>query len=238
MMIPLRTAAVALAFLFAGTSLAQPPAASDTEGLVAIKARNVDKAWLLPGADFRPYRKVLLRNAEVAFQKDWLRDMNGNRGPMLTNRVTRQDAQKIVDAARSGFDEIWAQAFKSSGFEVVAAPGDDVLEISPRVVDLYVNAPDAFSAAGTRNYTVEAGEATLRMDIRDSRMGTLLGRVVDQRETLRTPRGQFTDSVTNRQQFAQLFATWALIAAKGLQDLKANSPLPEALQPDQKLIPR
>ncbi|MBL0143947.1 MAG: DUF3313 family protein [Betaproteobacteria bacterium] len=233
MKILIRAAIVVLACLAGKTCLAQSPAASDAEGLVAIKARNVDRAWLLPGADFRPYTKVLLKNADVAFQKDWLRDMNSNRGAR-PSQVTKSDARKIVEAARSGFDEIWAQAFRSSGYAVVTSPGGDVLEVSPRVVDLYVNAPDVLNAAGTRLYTVEAGEATLRMDIRDSLTGTLLGRVADHRETLKTPRAQATDSVTNREQFAQMFAVWALVAAKGLQELKANSPLPETLQRERK----
>jgi hypothetical protein len=219
-----------------GIALAQAPSAPESEGLVPVKARSVDKAYLLPGADFRPYKRVLLKSAEVAFQKDWLRDMNGGRA-RLGGRVSADDAGRIVDAARSGFDEIWAEAFRSSGYEVVAAPGEDVLQVSPSVVDLYVNAPDTASMGITRTYTMEAGEATLRMDVRDSRTGTLLGRVSDHRHTVRSLRPRLTDGVTNRAEFEQLFEIWARIAAHGLQDLKAMSPLPETLRPGEKILP-
>ena len=232
-----RVATTALVCVAGGIALAQAPGAPDGEGLVAVKARNVDRAYLLPGADFRPYRKVLLKNAEVTFQRNWLRDMNSSRTG-LTNRVTEGDAMRIVAAARSEFDPIWVEAFRSAGYEVVTVPGADVLQVRPSVVDLFVNAPATASAGASRSYTVEAGEATLRVEVRDSRTGTLLGRVSDRRQTARSPRPRLTDQVTNRAEFAQLFEAWARIAAKGLQELQASSPLPEKLQPGQKLAPR
>lgn len=232
-----RFAATALICLAGGSAMAQAPGAPESDRLVPVKSRNVDKAYLLPGADFRPYRKVLLKGAEVSFQKNWLRDVNRNRAS-LTGRVDAGDASKIVEVARSGFDEIWAEAFRSAGYEVVAAPGDDVLLVSPSVVDLYVNAPDTASMGLTRSYTMEAGEATLRVEVRDSRTGKLLGRVSDHRHTMRYLRPQLTNGVTNRAEFEQLFEAWARIAANGLKDLQAKSPLPETLQPGQKVAAR
>ena len=231
-----RITAAAIMGLAGAVAFAQAPAASADEGLVPVKSRNLDKVWLLPGADFRPYRKVLLAKAEVAFQQRWLRDMNSDRLG-LTTRVTEADALKIVEAARAGFDQVWAEAFKSAGFEVVSAAGEGVLQVTPSVVNLYVNAPAAASVA-THTFTVEAGEATLKVDFRDSRIGTLLGRVADRRETMRSGRAQMTSAVTNRTEFGHLFANWATIAAKGLKELQAKSPVPEAPKPGQKPAPR
>ncbi len=224
---PVRIAAAAAACLAAAFALAQAP---EAEGLVPVKAKNVDKAWLLPGADFRPYRKVLLKRAEVAFQKGWLRDMNSDTISKV-NKVTEADALKIVDAARSGFDQIWAEAFRRTGYEIVSQSGEGVLEVAPRVVDLYINSVDAPSSGIGRSYTVQAGEATLHMDVRDSRLGTLIARVSDRRETMRTPTAQMTSAGSTGAQFAQLFATWAVATVKGLEELKAMSPLPEDLKP-------
>ena len=137
-----RIAAAALVCLAGTLAQAQSAPASDNEGLVLVKSKMLDKAWLLPGADFRPYRKVLLKEAEVAFQKNWLRDMNSNRAS-LSAKVTDADAAKIVQEARTGFNQIWAETFKSNGWEVVTAPGEDVLQVRPAVINLYVNAPAA-----------------------------------------------------------------------------------------------
>jgi hypothetical protein len=226
MKISLRIASAALACL-ASIALAQAP---EEAGLVPIKAKNVDKAWLLPGADFRPYRKVLLKNAEVAFHKSWLRDMNNNSINRL-NKVTEAEALKVVEAMRAGFDQIWAEAFRKSGYEVVGKPGEDVIEVNPRVVDLYLNAIDRPSTGITRTYAFQSGEATLHMDVRDSRLGTLLGRVSDRRETMKAPNVQWVTSGAQAADFAQLYATWAVITVKGLEALKAASPLPEDMKP-------
>jgi len=230
-----RIAATALVCLAGAMAHAQSTAVSDNEGLVLVKSKMLDKAWLLPGADFRPYKKVLLKEAEVAFQKNWVRDMNANRATLTGPKVTDADALKIVQEARTGFNETWADTFKANGWEVVKAPGEDVLQVRPAVINLYVNAPAAAASGTSRSYTVEAGEATLLLEVRDSRTGTLLGRFADRRQTSNSPRAQMTDSVTNRAQFGSLFTNWAGIAAKGLKNLQASSPLPETLKAGQKV---
>lgn len=231
----IRNVAAALLILAVGVAQAQAPKVSASDGLVAVNAKQVGQAWLLPGADFRPYKKVLLKRAEVAFQKNWARDMSQSTGSRLGQRVTDEDAMKIIEAARTGFDEIWAVAFRKVGYEVVNAPDEGVLEVAPRVVDLYINALDRPTSSPSRTYTVQAGEATLHMDVRDSRTGTVLGRVADRRETMKSPTPQMVSSGRNASEFAQLFAAWAVIAVKGLEELKANSPMPETLKPDQKI---
>jgi hypothetical protein len=232
-----RSVALLAATMWIGACWAQQ-GAQGQEGLVEVKARQVDHAYLLPGADFRPYRKVILSGAEVAFAKNWLRDVNSN-SAVRFGKVTQDQAAQIVAGMRSGFDLIWADAFKAAGWEITTSPGEDVLHVKPSVVNLYINAPDAGGASGpTRTYTVHAGEATLILDVRDSRAGTLLGRVVDRRMSTDTNRLQVTDNVTNRAQFGTLFQKWAFIAAKGLEELKANSPVPETLKPGQKIPPK
>jgi len=232
-----RCAAAAFLGLALFSASAQQPREDVTaEGLVAVKSPKVERVWLLPGADFRPYKKVLLKNAEVAFQKNWLRNVNDTGTPRLSSagRVTEADALKILDAARAGFDKVWAQAFKAGGYEVVTAPGDDVLEVVPRVFNLYVNAPAGQRSGVKSTYTVEAGKAALSLEVRDSRAGTLMGRLVDTRETLDSTPQQAT-SASNAAEFERLFGLWAGIAVKGLENLKAISPVPESLKPGQRL---
>lgn len=232
-----RCAAAAFLGLAMFSASAQPAREDVTaEGLVAVKSPKVERVWLLPGADFRPYKKVLLKNAEVAFQKNWLRNVNDTGTPRLSSagRVTEADALKILDAARAGFDKVWVQAFKAGGYEVVTAPGDDVLEVVPRVFNLYVNAPAGQRSGVKSTYTVEAGKAALSLEVRDSRAGTLMGRLVDARETLDSTPQQAT-SASNAAEFERLFGLWAGIAVKGLENLKAISPVPESLKPGQRL---
>jgi hypothetical protein len=91
------------------------------------------------------------------------------------------------------------------------------------------------SAGRTTTYTTEAGEATLVLEARDSRTGLLMGRILDRRETRSTAGMQMSTSVSNKSDFRALFRQWAGIAVKGIDELKAHSPVPDNLTPKQKL---
>jgi hypothetical protein len=120
-------------------------AAENWDGLVEVNARRLDSAFLLPGADFRPYTKVMLDEPEVAFRQNWMRDVNrGSRG--ASGRVTERDATRILDSVSAGTIDLFTTAFTNAGFEVVTRDGPDVLRVSTAIVNLVVNAPDTMSA--------------------------------------------------------------------------------------------
>jgi len=218
--------------LFGVASAADLP--DNWDGLVRVKPKKVDAAWLAPGTDFRTYTKVMLDPAEVAFKKDWMRDINDD-SPGVSRDVTQEDADKILAAARDGLDQVFRETFEKEGVQVVTAPGPDVLRLSPGVANLDIAAPDTMSPGMSRTYVTESGEATLVLEARDSTSGALLGRVIDRRETRQAGQAQWATSVSNRADFKQLFRTWANIAIKGAQELKDHSPVPADLQPNQKL---
>jgi Protein of unknown function (DUF3313) len=203
------------------------------DGLVQIKPKRMDLVYVLPGADFRPYTKVMLDETEVAFHKDWMKNMNDTRS--VSRRIDEDQAAKIMAAASSNFSDVWTKALNKAGYQVVTAPGPDVLRLSPAIANLYINAPDTMEAGRVSSYTTEAGEATLILEARDSRTNALLGRVVDRRETRSSVAMQPANRVTNQADFRALFSQWASIAGKGLDELKAVSPVPETLAPGQKL---
>src|SRR5262245_19966366 len=184
------------------------------DGLVRVKPKRMDAAYVAPGTDFRTYTKIMLDPAEVAFKKDWMRDVN-DASVGVSKDITDEDAQKILAAARDGLDQIFRETFEKAGISVVTTPGKDVLRLSPGVANLYINAPDTMSAGRSRTYTTEAGEATLVLEARDSTSGALLGRVFDRRETRQSTGVQWATSVSNRSDFKMLFPNWAIICVKG-----------------------
>ena len=226
--------AMLAAFAFSGMAPGKEDMPDNWDGLVRIKPKRMDAAYVAPGTDFRTYTKVMLDPAEVAFKKDWMRDVN-DASAGISNDVTDEDAQKILAAARDGLDQVFKETFEKAGIQVATAPAPDVLRLSPGVANLYINAPDTMSAGRSRTYTTEAGEATLVLEARDSTSGALLGRVFDRRETRQSGGVQWTTSVSNRADFSQLFKSWASICVKGMSELKENSPVPADLQPNQKL---
>ena len=230
----IRVAAISMLLSAAGNAAAAAPPA---DGLVPVRATGVDETFLRPGADFRAYGKVFLMPANVTLERDWLRDVN-RRGATLSGRVTAADVQVLLESARTGFDGAWTDVFRSAGYEIVAAPGEDVLLVSPSVRDLQVSAPASTTTGIERNYANVAGEATLVVEMRDSRTGALLGRMRDKRQTLKYPTLQRTDAASNERALGRLFALWGGIATRELSALKARSPLPETLPPGWKLAPR
>lgn len=203
------------------------------DGLVEVNSKRLDLAYLAPGADFRSYTKVMVDPTQVAFHKDWMKNMNNRRD--LSRKVTEEHAKDIIEAARTNFADVFTEVFGKAGYTVVTAPGDDVLRISPGVANLYINAPDLMSTGRSQTYSANAGEATMILELRDSQTGALLGRVVDRRETRDAIGMQPANRVTNTTDFRALFKTWASTSVKGIEALKSVSPLPETLVPGQKL---
>jgi hypothetical protein len=195
------------------------------DGLVKIEAKRVQAAYLLPGAEFQSYNKVIIDPPRVEFRKNWQRDIN-RRPTRLSGRLNATDVENIRSAFADGFEEILAAGFAKAGWEVGVADGPDVLRLTPLLVNVYVNAPDKPTAGRTYTYTVQAGEATVALEIRDAETGQLLGRAVDRRYTV--DRGNLmllTNRVTNRADFERLLKRWTQIFVDGLAELKEASPL-------------
>ena len=227
------SAAVLTAVLAFGTSFAAGSPES-WDGLVEIEAKRMDAVFVLPGADFRPYKKVMFDPTEVAFNKDWMKNVNETTAG-VSRDISREDAEKIAATVRSDFGDIFNEAFRKAGYEITTTPGPDTLWLRPAVFNLYINAPDTMSAGGTRTYTVEAGEASLLLEVRDSTTQALLGRVVDRRATRSTSGVRVSNQATNVSDFRALFEQWVGICVQGFEELKSHSPVPTNLKPGQKL---
>jgi len=226
----LRTMLAAVAaFTVAVTPLAAQEGEANWDGLVKVEAKKLDEVYLLPQADFREYAKVLIDPTEVSFRKNWQRDQNFDASDLST-QVTNSDARRILNEAQASFDKLFAETYTKDGFEVVTAPGPDVLRISTAIVNLDVTAPDTMSAGLDRTYSNDPGQATLVLEARDSVTNQLLGRTVDARDT--SGMGLYIrNSVTNAAAFEEVFQQWARSSADGLAELKSLSPInPAALQ--------
>ena len=208
-------------------ALAAAPAApgipATTEGLVKVPSKRLAAVYLLPGADLRAYTKIMIDPVQVSFRNGWLKDVNRSRG--VSRKVSQQDAEEIAAAMRSGFEGIFAAEFKARGYEVVSAPAPDVLRVSAEIANVYLSAPDPMAGAGVRSYSVGADEATLALAARDSTSNAVLGLAIDRRTTGRTGQATLASPTSNRFEFEELFRDWARACVRGLEEIKARSPL-------------
>lgn len=221
----------ALALAIAVPVLAATPS---WDGLTEVNSRRMGTTFLLAGADFRPYKRVMLDHPEVAFRNNWLRDVNRNqRGG---RRVSQSDAERILASVATDTTDIFAREFTRAGFEVVTKPGAGVLRVRTDIIDLFVNAPDVSSSGRTQSFTTNAGEATIVLEARDSQTNALLARAVDRRRAQGTPNVPTqANRVTNTADFRRIAQTWARTTAEKLQNLQAISPVPDPLTPGQRV---
>lgn len=211
------TAAVAVVAASVGRANELP---KSMDGLVLVKSKRLEAVYLLPGADFSVYDKVLLGPTEVAFTKNWVRDYNDQAD--FDHRISDDDAQRIMVAVRDGFQSIFEKAFTKAGLTVVTAPAKDVLRVNSAVVNLALTAPDTgMDIANT--YSGTAGQATMILEARDSLTGALLGRALDAEVV-----GNFwemRDRMTNAADFRAVGEQWAGASVRGLENLRSNASL-------------
>ena len=215
-------AAIGSVMLLAGVPVAAE-APSTWDGLVLVESKRLDLVYLQQGADFRGYSKVILEPTEVSFRKNWRRDHNTS-SRSLSSQISDRDVQKAMSAGVTAANEIFAKTWSKAGYQVVAAPGPDVLRVKTGVINIDVSAPDTRSAGPTYSFADEAGSATLFIEARDSLTGALLGRAVDQRIAGDDTIGRRT-SGTNRGDFRDLVEEWATISVRGMAELKQLSPV-------------
>jgi len=200
------------------------------DGLVRASSTRFDEVYLRPGTDFRGYTKVMFDPAaQVTFARDWQRDLNNQRIAVLQG-TSDHEAAEIAAKYRAGFNDAFVGSFTRGGYEIATAPGKDVLTVSIRLADLWINAPETVTMAlPGRTYTSSAGYGTLVLELRDSTTGALLARVTDRRTA--GDRGAFrtsfrnTTPVSNDFNFSRMFGMWAGDSVKSLKDLKARSPV-------------
>jgi hypothetical protein len=210
--------------LIIGSSAAVAKAPATWDGLMLVKSKRLDTVYLQPGADFSGYTKVMLDPTEVAFQKNWQRDYNSSNSRNLAARVSDSDVQEAIAKGVAASNEIFAEAWTRGGYAVVTQPGPDVLRIKTGVVNIWVNAPDRPSAGRVYNLAPEAGQATFFVEARDSMTGALLGRAVDH-EYAGDSGGNWRTSASNRGDFRDLVEIWGRDGVRGLNELKALSPI-------------
>jgi hypothetical protein len=216
--------ACAASGLFVGAGPALAAKAPETwDHLVKVKSKRLDLVYLAPGADFRPYKSVMLDPTELAFEKNWRRDYNSN-ATMLSQRVSETDLEKLIAQGVVAASDLFAAAWAEGGYPVVKAPGPDVLRVRTGIMNIRVTSPDRPTSGRSYSFANEAGFATLVVEVRDSQTNAIMGRAVDGRVAGDTSVG-WRNKVTNRSDFRQVVKTWAKTSVRGVTELKSLSPI-------------
>jgi hypothetical protein len=215
---------ISMLFLLA---LSAPPAwAQDdapeitTEGLSVVKKKGRTEIYADPNVDWNVYTKVRLDPATVAFRRNWQRDQNRSQ-PF---KIRTEDMERIKSELSGLFGEVFSQELtENGGYTITGESGEDVLRITPHIVDLDVAAPDTRNSPGIQqSYTESAGRMTLKMQLFDSVTGDLIAVTSDREEAPRRGYLQWTTSVTNRHEAKLLMQRWAKDMRERLDEARTS----------------
>jgi len=206
---------------------ASPVAAQSTgsawtrDGLEPIAVKGVDAAFAKPGASLAQYDKVLLRPVEVAFHKDWARNMStGSRfrvSPTDMQRIRTRLAARLQDAVKS--------ELAAGGYKLVDARGEDVLDVQMDIVNLYVPAPAIKSGMHQPDvYAVSAGQATLVVQLHDSVTGDAIARAVENYASAERDQMTRVDNFEDDVEAGKACAAWAKSLREALDRSRTIKP--------------
>ena len=188
------------------------------DGLERVKDSKMQAVYLAPDANFSGYDKILLQPATVAFKKNWQRDLERNERRI----IPEQDINNIRQRLAADLGETFSQALTEGGYTLVNEPGADVLEITPSIMDLYINAPDIPSAGRRDSYTESAGYMTLNLSLADSETGQLLAQAMDRKEDPHRGFMMWSNSVTNKAAADRILKRWAKTLTEGLNEVRQS----------------
>ena len=188
--------------------------------LQLIKKTSRGELRMATGADWNRYGKIELQKATVTFRKNWARDQKRRNG----NRPTEENMQRIKTDLSDLLDEVFRQELTRNGdFEMTETGGEDVMRITPKIVNLNIVAPDRMRDHIGSSFADSKGSMTLEFEVYDSLSGTLLARMTDRREDPQKGYMEWTVSGTNRRAARLMFVRWA----KKLRSLLIEAGTPE-----------
>jgi hypothetical protein len=189
-----------------------------TDGLNLIESKKVDAVYWLDGATLEPYKRVLILDCHVSFEKDWQKNYNRNK-VRASDQVSAEDMTRIRNELAAAFNEEFLKELQDKGgYEVVDTPAADVLILRPSIVDLQIAAPDIQSAGVVHNYVASAGAMTLYLELYDAASNAIIGRVVDAREDRQGGPIERADSFSNRIAANKMLGAWARLLREALDE--------------------
>ena len=176
------------------------------DGLQQVSAKGLDVVYSRPGTSLATYNKVLLRPISVSFRRGWEKTPL----PGTHIRIPAADIQRIKDRLAMLVSEELVKELAKGGYTLSPTSGDDVLEVTMSITDLYISAPDVPSASRTSVYAVSAGEMTLVAELKDSSSGETAMRIYDHAEAHESSRPVRITSVDNATEARAVASAWAV----------------------------
>lgn len=195
-----------------------PDAEVTHDGLHRVAKSVLDAAWVKPDLDLTGYTKLLIANAGIAYRK---------LDPVSDFQARSESEFPVQQENKARFEQILKEEFteeleKVERYEIVTAPGPDVLLLVGGVIDVVSSVPpDLESAKYGRGgvYLDSVGSAVLVVELRDSMSGEVLARAADGRAA-ESPFAFEANSVTVWSEVRRLARYWANLLVDRLNEFE------------------
>lgn len=149
------------------------------------------------------YGKVMVDPVTVSLDENWQPVETGSR-----IEVTAAELERTRDGIAQVFDEAFRDRLASDGVQLVDEAGPGVLRITPKLVDVRLNAPLEMRDLPTDVYVRDVGDFTLKAVFRDSASGEILLEL-EEREPVRHDLVRRASPVFTRAELGRIFDSWA-----------------------------
>jgi hypothetical protein len=213
-----RLSILILGLIAVSTVLAETaPPQMTMDGLYLVKGTEMARVYAKPGVDLSHYNSVYVVEPQVAFMKDWQRKQNSIPG----NTVTTEDMQRIKSELAELFTSVFRQELQENGGYAIADDiGEDVLVVSPAIIDLNVISPSTPRNRSSRSVIASAGSMTLYMELIDSVTGDKLVKAIDNKYDRTYPNPIYANKKRNETAARELLSEWAELLRKGLDEAR------------------
>ena len=138
--------------------------------LTEVQVAGFHHSYVRKDADISTPRVVCVSTGELTFAGDWPRKSYGR-------EISAKDLKRIQEDFNKAVRREFEKAFRNQGgYSLASSDSACALRITASVQDLYLNAPEVFSAATTKTYARSIGRLRMQVDVYDASGAVLLAR--------------------------------------------------------------
>jgi len=186
------------------------------DGLTRVAKPRFGTVWVAADLDLSSYSKVMLEGAGIEFRDVASR---GSRGMSREFPLSESAKRRLRDIMAAAFRNELA---RSTQFELTEEPGPDVLLVWAGLYDVVSFVPPDRAGRGDI-WLRSVGEATLVLELRDSRSHATLVRILDRRSAESTTSTITANTAATSAEVRQLANRWAVQFRRRLDQVPSLS---------------
>ena len=197
-----------------------PDAEITVDGLHRVDNSALAMVYVKPDLSLQDYSKVTLGAIRVAYQKD-----PGNRREARAGGMPEEANFALSPTQMDELKSLYREALvkkltEDGGYQLVDAPGPDVLHIEAYIIDLVIKVPTQVTAGRQPSAVGSYASVTAVLELYDSESQEILARVADRGDPTLSASYATVEPAFVRADLTRLFEYWAGLLRQGLDQIR------------------